>query len=624
MKSLIWKEWREHQLFFFISIGLIIISRIIPKLLPEQIIGYQLHSSAIRYILPIIFSIVLGAISFTNEFTRNTKSFLLSHPVTSARLCCVKYFSGLILLLVLLLFILLLFYNYFTKISDTNETLWLSFYLYTPIIYSAACLSSLMTNNTLLAIICTPFLLLFDIFLVIPLGIILSLFCPSLFIFNLSVIAVLIIALLVFSFLIWNRALVKDTPFQKIFFITTAVILAFSLGIHAIANLAVSQKLKKTIQQAKAEGIKLTLEEITPPPVPDKDNAALVYQQAFELIDRLKSKYKTEWEYMPYEGKIKAEERTEEQKRTISRRMKDSEFVEFYVLIEKAVNLPSCRFDIEYENLSDSPANNYFQSILSKMRSVARLLAARTYILSEEKRYREALQSAQTGLLLGDYLTSEPLILTYLVRIAIDALAIDYYRSLPSAPEGIIDSDDYQKVIEILDRKNRKSTIAIEGEPVIFCNDYNMESMYLNAGRRTSAVKQNYLKVHVYVLRPTLKAESAFYMKSIMKLMDFSKQPYYSIKEPLRAWEKNIAPEAKLPPRNILARTTIPALSSSIVQQANYQATLDTFKLALALKIYREKHGNYPDTLSPLAPEVIPELPLDPYTGDNYFYRREG
>jgi len=41
-------------------------------------------------------------------------------------------------------------------------------------------------------------------------------------------------------------------------------------------------------------------------------------------------------------------------------------------------------------------------------------------------------------------------------------------------------------------------------------------------------------------------------------------------------------------------------------------------------KGHQQKHGNYPDTLSPLTPEIITELPTDPFTGKNYIYRREG
>ena len=42
---------------------------------------------------------------------------------------------------------------------------------------------------------------------------------------------------------------------------------------------------------------------------------------------------------------------------------------------------------------------------------------------------------------------------------------------------------------------------------------------------------------------------------------------------------------------------------------------------ALALKLYRSLHGHYPQSLSELAPELLPEVPLNPMTGKEIKYR---
>jgi ABC-type transport system involved in multi-copper enzyme maturation permease subunit len=622
MKTLIWKEWREQRLFFLISVGIIVLSRIaVPVFFHEETLGkyvqYEDYANALaHFILPLLFSLFLGTISFTNEFTRNTMSFLLSQPVTAARFFWIKYLSALVLLLALVILSHLIFGVPFETISKEPVPI-LYLFLSIVILYSTACFSSLLLKNSLLAIICTPFILLFGFLLVFPLAVIPFLICPYLAIFILSTFSAIMATFLIYSFLTWQRAITRDVSIRKILFKTTVVILIISFGTHAIANLTAGIKLNNAIRQAKAEGMRLTLEEVIPPPVPDKDNAALVYQQAFALAERLKNKYKEEWGYMPYESTV--EELTTEQKKTMSRIMKDPEFVRFYALLDRAVSMPACRFDINYE---EGPAA--LLPHLDKMRSLARLIKARTYILAEEKRYTTALKSAETGLQVGNSLTYEPLLISQLVRVAVDTIVINSYRSLLSAQEGVISSDSCREIIEGIDRKDRQLTISIEGEPVIFSNDYNMESLYLNAGRRTSIKNRNFLKAYViYVLMPMFKAESAFYMQAIMRLVDFAKQPYYLIKKPLSTWEKKIAPEAKMPPRYVLARMVLPAYGRTLAQQARYNATLDTFKLALALKIYKQQHGHYPDTLAPLAPEVIKELPLDPFTGKDYIYRRE-
>ena len=100
MKTLIWKELREQRLFFFVSIGLILLIRMIFIIFlffnkgKEYIEYLDYADSMAHFILPILFSLLLGVIPFTNEFTRNTKYFLLTHPLVSKNIL-IKYFSGL-------------------------------------------------------------------------------------------------------------------------------------------------------------------------------------------------------------------------------------------------------------------------------------------------------------------------------------------------------------------------------------------------------------------------------------------------------------------------------------------------------------------------------------------------
>lgn len=167
IKKLFWKEWREQRLFFFLAIGIIILSRLVPIFIPKEVMHYEKYAGILsHFVLPILFSLFLGAISFTNEFTRNTKQFLLSHPFTPAKIFWTKFLSGLILLLILALLAHFAFgvplENLFVDPAKAKEAHWsiLPLPLFLIVIYSSACLSSLLLKNILLAIICTPFILL--------------------------------------------------------------------------------------------------------------------------------------------------------------------------------------------------------------------------------------------------------------------------------------------------------------------------------------------------------------------------------------------------------------------------------------------------------------------------------
>ena len=66
-----------------------------------------------------------------------------------------------------------------------------------------------------------------------------------------------------------------------------------------------------------------------------------------------------------------------------------------------------------------------------------------------------------------------------------------------------------------------------------------------------------------------------------------------------------------------------PALEGSIVQGTNYSAYIDTFKIAIGLKIYKERYGKYPEKIQLLTPEILTSLPYDPFTGKEFIYKKE-
>jgi len=41
----------------------------------------------------------------------------------------------------------------------------------------------------------------------------------------------------------------------------------------------------------------------------------------------------------------------------------------------------------------------------------------------------------------------------------------------------------------------------------------------------------------------------------------------------------------------------------------------------LALAIHRDRHGTYPESLDMLAPDILPQVPIDPINGKTFGYR---
>ena len=636
MRTLIWKEWREQRLFFFLAVGFIIFYGIVLSIWP-QVVGVKKGFPKLIaiIILPLIFSVGIPTTSFTSDFTKKTLDFQLSNPVTSAKIFWMKFLFNLALL-----FALILLAKLFLRISVddyaryflgphglSKKTLVIAiFFISILIIYSATCFSSLLLKNTLPAIICTPFILLFGILLVLPLIIVLFLISPYLAIFNFLLFSVLIATFIIFSFITWQKAITKNVSVVRTVFTTAGIIFILSFGSHFIANLLASHKLNKAILHVKTAGIRPTPEKLIPPLVPDKDNAALVYQKAFELMDKLKEKHKTEWECILPSKSETIEKLTPLQRRTISKIMKDPEFVKLYALIEKAVEMPTCRFDIKYE---ESPL--IFFPHRWKMRSLANLIAARTYIFTEEKKYQEAIKSAKTGLRLKHSLNEEPFLVSQEFQRVTDIIAVESIKVLLNKSGNIFSINDYYELIAMTKGTDKFTIRSLEGEIVFFGGPVFDGKISLARLVEFYNTRNEYFEFETYrniysscLGSPILKEDYAFYLQAFSELINYSQKPYLLLLLKTSQLERELFRNRFKATKYKISSMILPSFYKTLNGQARYTANFDSFKLALALKIYQQKHGKYPDSLASLAPEIIPEIPMDQFTGKNYIYRREG
>ena len=75
---------------------------------------------------------------------------------------------------------------------------------------------------------------------------------------------------------------------------------------------------------------------------------------------------------------------------------------------------------------------------------------------------------------------------------------------------------------------------------------------------------------------------------------------------------------------NILAQLTAPGLLRATEAFDRLEARAQNARQAIVLKRYKQEHGQYPDQLQQILSETFKELPLDPYNGEPFHYRKEG
>lgn len=76
----------------------------------------------------------------------------------------------------------------------------------------------------------------------------------------------------------------------------------------------------------------------------------------------------------------------------------------------------------------------------------------------------------------------------------------------------------------------------------------------------------------------------------------------------------------EMPSRYIILRLMLPAMGAFVRAGEQHEISMDGTRLVLAVEIYRATHGRYPNSLKELTPEVLPELPMDPF-GQSFGYR---
>lgn len=389
-------------------------------------------------------------------------------------------------------------------------------------------------------------------------------------------------------------------------------------------------KFKKAIAEAKKSGIKTNLEEIIPPPVNKEENGATYLKKAFELIKELEKTYKKEWVYIPFDGKIPEEKITKKQISEWEKIMEGEKFCEFFNLVEKGTDMKRCRFDIDYKNLFLFPPEH-----LANMRKIERILCARTYIYISQGRKEKAFKSLKYAIKFGDCLEEEKIIISYLVRYAIDITGIRRIEDFLNS-DFYISDDKCKELIGLIEKKNPSIKRAIEGEFLIFFvnsleNPFFFPKDVIYQNKKNKKInpfqKLQSMVYSIYYWKIVGKNDISLLIKNIIPLMYKFERPYYEIKDELKKLEKkyielaNIFQFAKHPVNSFYFLFFSPFLALKS-NEAGYISIIECAKISLALRMYKNRYGKYPDKIEEIVPEFLSSLPFDPFTGKSFVYRK--
>lgn len=408
-----------------------------------------------------------------------------------------------------------------------------------------------------------------------------------------------------------RRGILRKLVLGTLIFVLALVIIRVGWGWHA------TRCLNAQIAKYRAAGQPVLPDDLTVEPIPDAENAAVVLRQAAAKLTQ------------PALGTPSADdfaghpEACAEHAGTVDRILADN--AEALALLHQARDLPRAQWRTSFP----SPLINIMLPDLSSMRQLAKLgcvAAMRAHQMGDDAAAVTALRDV---LALARHVEDdEPFLIAHLVRIAIDALAMQTLEDLlptlrvagagdvPPGTTPVAREEMDALFAELLDEENLRAgwVDAMHGERMM-----QLDCVQLICDRKVSvsnagASPPNALDyIAALLLGPAWRLDGVRMMEYSTGFAEAGRQPDYPAAQAAQ-------PAAPLPVAGVqrltrmLSALLLPSLERALELHYRVLGERRATVTALALRLYELEHGARPEALAALVPEYLPALPADPFS----------
>ena len=261
---------------------------------------------------------------------------------------------------------------------------------------------------------------------------------------------------------------------------------------------------------------------------------------------------------------------------------------------------------------------------LAQLRDCARLLVADATLTAGKGDYGEAVKDILAGMKLANAVGKEPILISQLVRIAMDGIM---YNDIAQSMRGEdLTPDQVRELIGYASRSGGRDGFAdsFTGEGFFGLEAFDgIRTGDLNhAGMSPQGMDAFLMRVYGSgFARPFLNMDEETYADIMARMSDAARLPFCEAKPLLDQINTEID---DLPRTRFMSRTLLPALTRAAESQARHEAQLGLIQVGLAVELYHAQNGEYPRTLDQVAPTLGGTIPLDPFTGQAYVYEPSG
>ena len=263
-------------------------------------------------------------------------------------------------------------------------------------------------------------------------------------------------------------------------------------------------------------------------------------------------------------------------------------------------------------------------SHLAKLRTFARLLAADAVVASARGDYGETVQDLDAIMKLANAVGEEPIFFSQLVRVAITGIL--YANVSQTIPVENLSPEQVDQLLQITADAGGRNGFAnsFSGEGLMGLETFDdiRSGELMRTGEPSVSIDDFFMQFYGSILaRPFLYMDQEAYADIMERMTDAMERPFYEAKPEMDRLTNEIE---NLPRTRVISRILLPALTRAAETQAQNEAQLGLMRLGLAVELYHDQIGEYPQTLEDVAPTVGGEIPLDPFTGMPFVYEPRG
>ncbi len=387
------------------------------------------------------------------------------------------------------------------------------------------------------------------------------------------------------------------------------VIITVGLVTRTIFNYTTGKKLERTLEKMKAAGEKLNIKEFEPD-CREEDNAAIPWKGVEEILQiereqrgllskTLKEIFYNEPLTDGTRGKI--EIMAEKNQRAL-------------LLIQDTGQKPCFKYNEDWDQID-------FEILVP--RAIKALQAFRLYgfdavIKAEKGRLSEALEQIRIGIQFSRKYMDEPLLINTLVAFAQMRAQLLFLHKIFAGKE--LATETLSNILHGLETKpwRRGLVRSFKGEKI---SSLETGIKFLRGEYNITGVDMSFWdKMYYWIFRPVLKSEIVWSLNLYSEMEKATELPYY---QTYKIREKYNKKQEEIPWLFKLSGFLFPNLETAMFKEARLEADLSAARIGIGCKIYKNYKGRFPEKISDLVPGILPEEPLDPFTGKPYIYRLE-